>query len=119
MRWAALALLLILSACIPSFEEAKPEQLTLTYQDGTLELTSDRNILRGSVGIRAESVVSIFCAVPGCVPDSEGRVLLQLKEGVSYTRTIILGRATGLQRVKAAIVRQGERKAVERLWEFH
>jgi hypothetical protein len=115
MRWAALALLLTLSACVPVFEEATPEQLTLTYESDTLELTSDKPILRGSIGIRAESVASVFCAVPGCLPDAEGRVLLQLKEGVSYTRTVILGRATGLQRVKVAIVRESERKAVERL----
>jgi hypothetical protein len=118
MKRITLLLILFLISCIPTFEPATPEQLTLTYESGTLELTSDKPILRGSIGIRAESVASVFCALEGCMPDSEGRVLLRLVEGQNWGRAVILGRVEGLQRVKVAIVREGERKAVERLWEF-
>lgn len=118
MKRITLFALFLLASCIPTFEPATPEQLTLTYESGTLELTSDKPILRGSIGVQAESIASVFCAPEGCMPDSEGRVLLQLKEGGSWGTGVVLGRAEGLQRVKAVIVRQGERKAVERLWEF-
>ena len=114
MRRLILALFcLILVSCTPVFEQAEPGQITLTYQNGTLELTSSEPIERGSVAVRAESVSSRLCAVRSCVPNTEGRVLLRLPVGVEWGRSVDLGRVEGLVRAKAAIVRVGEKRALE------
>ncbi len=118
MRRTLFVFLLTLSACTPVFEQAEGKQLNITYQGDRLTLTSDAPVQRGSVGIRAESVTSHLCAVEGCLPDAGGVVLLRLIEGPEYGRTVILGHATGLVRVKAAIVRKDEGFAVVRDFEF-
>lgn len=118
MRRVLFVSLLVLFGCIPTFEQADPEQLTLTRQGDTLTLRSDVDVVRGSVGVRAEAVTSHLCAVAACLPDLTGLVLLRLVEGPEYGRTVILGDATGLVRIKAAIVRVDEQRALEYLWEF-
>lgn len=119
MRRALFAfLLIVLSACVPVFEQAEREQLDLTYQGGALTLTSNVDILRGSVGVKAESITSRLCAMKGCLPNGDGIVLLRLMEGPEYGRSVILGDATGLARVKVAIVRADEQRALEKVFEF-
>ena len=115
----ALLLLTALSACVPTFVPATPDELSVTYTGTTLSLTSDRPVVRGSVYVVAESVTSAYC--DPCTPDEGGGVLLRLLEGGDYADVLSamgleLGAVTGLERVRAAAVRQDERRAVEAVW---
>jgi hypothetical protein len=111
-----LAFLLLLTGCIPTFETATPQELELRYNGTALELVSDKPILRGSIGVRADSVTSALCASEGCVPDAKGRVLLRLPEGRQWGLGVILGRVEGLEHARASIVRVGEQRAVVDTW---
>lgn len=114
MRRLALLLTLLLGACVPTFEGAAPQELAVRYDGLMLTLTSDRPIERGSVGLRAQSVVSPYC--DPCTPDENGVVLLRLLEqdGQDYGTVLELGEVVGLERLKAVLVRRDEARAVVR-----
>lgn len=119
MRRLGILLALVLSACVPTFTDAEPRELALRYDGLTLTLTSDRPVQRGSVGLRAASVVSPYCGP--CTPDADGVTLLRLLEGGDYRAALTeegleLGEVRGLARAKSVIVRLDERRAVVRYW---
>lgn len=116
MRRLALLLTLSLCACAV-FDPAEPQELTVSYDGLTLSLTSDKPVLRGSVGIRAQSVVSDYC--DPCTPDGDGATLLRLLEGKDYADALtkdglVLGEVVGFKKARAVVVRNGERRAVVR-----
>lgn len=104
-RCLLLGLSITLSSCVPSFRPVDCTELCLKYDGSALTLEAVGPFVRASVGVRAESVTSSYCATPGCTPDAEGRVLLRLEgRGPLYPSSVLLGEVTGLKRALAVVV---------------
>ena len=114
MKRLALLLTLALASCIPTFDPAQPQELTVRYDGLTLTLTSDKPIERGSIGIRSGGVLSPYC--DPCIPDADGVTLLRILEqpGQDYSTVLELGEVTGLERLRVVAVRVGEARAIVR-----